>query len=630
MFRPLFAIGLFAVLACAANAGDVLFEKDIRPILKTHCFQCHGEDDVREAGLDLRLRRFIGVGGDSGPAIAAGDPSSSLILDRVASGDMPPGDKPLSQEQIQRIRQWIEQGAKTARAEPESVGHEGLLTDEEKNFWAFQPIERPMLPHVRNPDSVQSPIDTFVLAKLEANGLGFSDSADRRTIIRRLSFNLLGLPPTPAAIDEFLADDSPDATARLIDRWLASPEYGERWGRHWLDVAGYADSEGYAEEDRVRPWAYRFRDYVIDAFNDDMPLDQFVCEQLAGDEMITPPYQNMRPADIKKLAATGFLRMAPDGTASGGIDQNVARNQTIADTINIVSTSLLGLTVGCAQCHNHRYDPISQVDYYRMRAIFEPALDWKKWKNPASRQISLYTDADRELKKKIESEAAKVDAEKKERTDFYINRTLEEELQLVDESIRAPLRTAYKTAAKERTEEQNNLLKEHPSVQNISPGSLYLYDQRRDVNARKIDAERGEKLKRFLAETRDRALSEVPAEDRDALLAAEKVEAGKRTDQQRELANKYAGLFVTEATLAKFNPAAAAELEADRQRAEDLRSTKSVDDLKRYTERAAQIRKQIPPEGFIRALTETPGHMPTTFVFHRGDHEQPRQQCGAR
>ncbi len=626
MFRPLVAISLFVVLASAANAADLFFEKDIRPILKAHCFQCHGEDEVREANLDLRLRRFIAQGGDSGAAIEAGEPGNSLILERVSSGEMPPGDKPLSDEQIQQIQQWIEQGAKTARAEPETVGQQGLLTDEEKNFWAFQPIKRPALPIVRNPDSVQSPIDAFVLAKLEDHGFGFSHSADRRTIIRRLSFNLLGLPPTPAAIDEFLADDSLSATAKLIDRLLASPEYGERWGRHWLDVAGYADSEGYAEEDRVRPWAYRFRDYVIKAFNDDMPLDQFVFEQLAGDEMVTPPYQNMNPADIEKLAATGFLRMAPDGTASGGIDQNVARNQTIADTINIVSTSLLGMTVGCAQCHNHRYDPISQVDYYRMRAIFEPALDWKTWKNPATRQISLYTDADRELKKEIEAEAAKVDAEKKERTDFYINRTLEEELKLVDQSKRDPLRTAYKTAANERTEEQNNLLKEHPSVQNISPGSLYLYDQRRDVNARKIDAERGEKLKRFLAETREQALGEVPAEDRDALLAAEKVEAGERNDQQRELAEKYAGLFVAEATLQQFNPAAAAELEADRQQAEELRTTKSVDDLKRYTERAAEIRKRIPPEGFIRALTETPGHAPTTFVFHRGDHEQPRQK----
>lgn len=625
MLRPLSAIGLIAAWACAADAVDVLFEKDIRPILKTHCFHCHGEDDVREAGLDLRLRRFIAAGGDSGAAIEAGDPESSLILARVSTAEMPPGEQTLSDEQVEKIRLWIQQGARTARPEPASLGSEGRFTEEELNFWAFQPITRPSVPEVHDLAAARSPIDRFVLARLESQGLSFSVPAHRSTIIRRLSLNLLGLPPTAAAIDEFLADDSPHATATLIDRLLASPQYGERWGRHWLDVAGYADSEGYAEEDRVRPWAFRYRDYVIQSYNDDLPLDQFLCEQLAGDEMVTPPYQNLQPSEIEKLVATGFLRMAPDGTASGGIDQGVARNQTIADTINIVSTSMLGLTVGCAQCHNHRYDPISQADYHRIRAIFEPALDWKQWKNPAARQISLYSDADRELKKKIEAEAAKVDAERKERTDFYINRTLEEELELVEESIREPLRVAYKTPAKERTEAQTNLLKEHPSVQNISSGSLYLYDRRRDETARKLDAQRAAKLKRFLAETREQTLNTVPAQQRDDLLAAEKIAADQRTDQQHELVSRYPGLSVVEATLAEFNPAAAAELEADRARAEELRKTKSVDDLKRYTERAAQIRKRIPPEGFIRALSETPGHTPSTYLFHRGDHQQPRQ-----
>lgn len=626
MPRTTFLIVLLIAATRVASGSDVLFEKDVRPILKAHCFQCHGEEGVQESSLDLRLRRWIAKGGESGPAIEPGDPTNSLILDRVVSGEMPPNDKPLSQLDIERIRTWIEQGARTARDEPESIDDQGLITEEEKRFWAFQPIMRPETPASRDTDVVRTPIDTFVLAQLEAKDLSFSKTAERRTLIRRLYFDLLGLPPTPEAIDTYVADDSRDATKRLIDSLLASPQYGERWGRHWLDVAGYADSEGYSEDDRVRESAFRYRDYVIGSLNDDKPLDQFIREQLAGDEMVSPPYANLSAEDIEKLTATGFLRMAPDGTASGGIDQNLARNQTVADTINIVSTSLLGLTVGCAQCHNHRYDPISQVDYYRMRAIFEPAMDWKKWRNPNARRISLYTDAEREAKKQVEAEVAKVEQEKKEKTAIYIDRTLEEELAELDEPLRDPLGTAYKTPAGERTDEQKKLLKEHPSVQNISAGSLYLYDQGRNAKAGKIDAERAEKAKRFVARIRENTLQQVPEEDRQSLLAAEKVGADKRTEEQQAIVKKYPGLLVTDSTIATFDPEAAAELDADRKRAAELRMFKAAEDLKRYTERVAKIREQIPPEGFVRALTEPPAHTPATFVFYRGDHEQPKQK----
>lgn len=625
MSRLVLSIGLLASMVSLSDAADLFFEKDVRPILKAHCFQCHGEDDVRESELDLRLRRWIAKGGDSGPAIEPGDPDNSLLLERIISEEMPPGDKPLSDDEVSRIRDWIAQGAHTAREEPDSIdGH--LVTDEERQFWSFQPIVRPRLPKVRNTRAVESPIDNFVLAKLEANNLGLSHTADRTTLIRRLYFDLLGVPPTPEAIDAYLKDDTASATERLIDSLLASPQYAERWGRHWLDVAGYADSEGYAEEDRERQWAFAYRDYVIQSFNKDKPFDEFICEQLAGDEMVSPPYVSMSAKEIESLTATGFLRMAPDGTASGGIDQNLARNQTIADTIDIVSTSLLGMTMGCARCHNHRYDPISQVDYYRMRAIFEPAFDWKSWRNPNARQISLYTDAERALKKQIEAEAAEVEKERKEKTDFYIERTLEEELATLDEAIREPLRTAYKTASAKRTEEQKKLLKEHPSVQNISPGSLYLYDRRRDERARKIDAEVKEKTKRKVAETRQQALADVPEADRPAVEAALKVDAEKSSEEQLALREKYPAVFVIERTLAKFNPEAADELAADRERAFELRATKAADNLQRYTSKIAKIRQRSPPERFVRALTERPGRLPETFVFLRGDHEQAGQQ----
>ena len=626
MSRSAFFLGCFLAATCATGGEDLLFEKDIRPILKAHCFPCHGEDDVRESDLDLRLRRWIAKGGESGPAIVPGDAASSLLLLRVMAGEMPPNDKPISKDEIDRIRRWIEQGANTARAEPESIDDHALITEEEKNFWAFQPIERPALPQVRDRSYVENPIDTFILAKLEAHGLGFSEPVDRATLIRRLYFDLLGLPPTPDAIDRFVEDDSPTATERLIDRLLQSPDYGERWGRHWLDVAGYADSEGYTEDDRVRQSAFRYRDYVIRSFCGDKPVDQFIREQIAGDELISLPHKDMTGEQIEKLTATGFLRMAPDGTASGGIDHNLARNQTIADTINIVSTSLLGMTVACAQCHNHRYDPISQADYYRMRAIFEPALDWKNWKNPNARRISLYTAAERDAKRQIEAEVAEVEAEKKKKTQYYIDLTLEEELAMEEDALREPLRIAYKTPANQRTEPQKQLLKEHPRVQNLSAGSLYLYDRRRKSDASKIDAQRKEKAKRFVAQTRERALREMPEEDREALLLAEKTAEEKRSEQQQALLKQFAAVGVTEATLAEFNPAAAAQLEADRARAAKLRATNAADDIKSYSDRVAEIRQRIPPEGFIRALTEPPGHTPKTYVFYRGDHDQPRQQ----
>ena len=623
----LLTLTLTLFTAAVSHADDkTVFEKHIRPILKAHCFHCHGEDGTKESGLDLRLQRFLIRGGESGAAIEPGKPSESYLLERIRSGEMPPGDKKLSEDDVDLIERWIATGAKTARPEPATIGDGPILTQEEREFWSFQPIRRPALPKVKNGNSVAMPIDTFVLARLEQEELSFSMPADRGTLIRRATFDLIGLPPTPEEVDSFLGDTSPDAYDRLIDRLLASPRYGERWGRHWLDVAGYADSEGYTDEDKVRSSAFRYRDYVIRAFNSGKPFDQFIREQLAGDEMVPLPHQNLSPEQIDKLAATGFLRMAPDGTGSGGIDQNIARNEVMADTIKTVSTSLLGLTVGCARCHDHRYDPISHVDYYSLRAIFEPALDWKKWKAPQTRLISLYTDADRKVKQGIEADAAKVDQERLKKTQEYIDRTLEEELATLPEMMRERLRVAYKTTAAKRTAQQKQVLKDHPSVANISAGSLYLYDRRRDERARKIDAERIAKEKRFIAETKNKELDKVPADMRDSVRIAVDTAVEKRNEQQKDLVAQFPGVAVTAGTLAKFNPAAAAELERDKAAAAKLRAEKAADNLKRFTEQAAEIRATIPPEGFVRALAEPANHIPVTFVFHRGDHEQPKQK----
>ena len=281
--RAVIAIG-FVGTALAQAAAPVLFEKDIRPILKAHCFHCHGEDGRERGDLDVRLRRLLLEGGEHGPAIVEGKPEESRLFQMVQSGKMPKEKAKLAAEEIALIRKWIAHGAKTARPEPGDPDAVGI-TAEERSFWAFQPIQNPKVP-----EGSKHPVDAFLLRRLHAEGLSFSAVADKATLIRRATVDLTGLPPTPEETKKFITDQSPDAYEKLIDRLLTSPQYGVRWGRHWLDVAGYADSEGYNEKDTERAWAWRYRDYVVNAFNKDLPWDQFIHEQLAGDEMVKPPH----------------------------------------------------------------------------------------------------------------------------------------------------------------------------------------------------------------------------------------------------------------------------------------------------------------------------------------------------
>ncbi|HEX5443386.1 MAG TPA: DUF1549 and DUF1553 domain-containing protein, partial [Pirellulales bacterium] len=440
--------------------------------------------------------------------LTPGDADASLLLTRAKAGEMPPGEKKVPPEQLAAIERWIAAGAPTLRDEPEQLPQGIDITPEERAFWAFQPIRRAEPPPLADvvgdeaalagqpgADILRTPIDAFVLAKLRENGLRFAADADRLTFIRRASFDLIGLPPTAQEIAEFLADTSDLAYERLVDRLLASPHYGERWGRHWLDVAGYADSEGNGSDDTPRPYAYKYRDYVIRAFNADKPFDQFLIEQLAGDELVPQPWSNLTPEQIETLAATGFLQTAADPTTTGGNTAEGA-NQKLGDTLKIVGSSLLGLTVGCAQCHDHRYDPIPQKDYYRLRAVFEPALDPAHWRRPAQRLVSLYTDEDR-------AKAAAVEAEAKVLQDAYnakqaklLSEALEKELEKFPDELRGKLRDAYHTAAGKRTEEQKQLLAANPKV-NISAGVLYQYNQAAadelKADQAKIAAKRAEK-----------------------------------------------------------------------------------------------------------------------------------------
>ena len=518
---------MFPLIAEDSAVGPLTFEKNIRPILKANCFDCHGEGEKLKGGLDLRLRRLIVQGGESGPAITPGKPSESLLYQKIHDGEMPKREKKLSQFEMRQIELWIASGAATAREEPKEMVGENAITPDEREFWSFQPVHRPPVPRVQGQDRVRNSIDAFLGEAMSKKGLSFSPDADRLTLLRRAYFDLIGLPPPPGEAARFLADRSPNAYERRIDELLASPHYGERWGRHWLDAAGYADSDGYTDVDAVRNYAYKYRDYVIGSLNGDKPFDQFIQEQLAGDEMIGWPRKGLTSDQKDKLVATGFLRMGTDGTGTSGIDQDAARNQVVAEAIKIVSTSLMGLSVGCAQCHDHRYDPIPQADYYRLRAILEPAYDWKNWRNPAQRLISLYTDTDRARATEVETSAQKLTAEKEEKQKTHINAALVKELEKHPESLREPLRAAYHTPKDKRTADQTKLLDEYPSV-NIAPGVLYQY-----------------------------------------------------------------------------NPKAADELKALDAKIADIRATKPIED-------------------FIQSLTEVPGQVPATYLFHRGDHLQPK------
>ena len=467
----------FATWANDSPPDVITFEKHVRPILKAHCFHCHGEDEEVAGDLDLRVGTSILNGGESGPAVIANHPADSLLWEHLDSGEMPPADAALRPTAGDRnlIRRWIEQGAPIESAPPIEIAPGMLVTSAERGFWSFQALTRPRMPAAETSTRALTPIDRFIESRLQESQLSLSPDASRQTLIRRLYLDLLGVPPSPPDVDRFVEDQRPDAYDRLVDRVLASPQYGERWGRHWLDVAGYADSEGVSDADPIRQHAWRYRDYVISSHNADKPFDRFLHEQLAGDELIGRPPANLTEQEIELLVATGYLRMAPDGTAGSTEDRNASINENVAQTIEIVSTSILGLTVGCARCHHHRYDPISHDDYYRFRSLFDPALNWQQWKSPSQRQVSLYTDRDREQASEIEAQAKAIETERSQRQTELIDQTVATELAKLPEDIRESVRIARETPQGERSEEQTQLLKQHPSV-NVSAGSLYLYD----------------------------------------------------------------------------------------------------------------------------------------------------------
>ena len=389
-----------------ATGDSTLGQVDPRDILVTvvnvKCLLCHGRRR-QEGGLDLRTREAALRGGASGPAIVPGDPDASLLIRRIAAEEMPPeadqarlSYRPVTSQELDKLREWISAGAQWDEDPPVVVDPDTdpLVSQADREFWAFRPPRRQSPPKVNAENRVRQPTDRFLLAKLEESNLAFSDDADRVTLVRRAYFDVTGLPPSVAEIDAFVADDSEDSYERLVDRLLESPAYGEHWGKRWLDAAGYADSEGQVDYDAVRPHAWRYRDWVIRALNSDKPYDEFLVEQIAGDELFNYRQEPLplKPELGDKLVATGFMRMGPDGTYSVSQGFVAERLTVVADQLQILTSTVMGLTVACARCHDHKYDPIPQRDYYRLSAILRTAYDPYDWLSPSEADIG--PDAD--------------------------------------------------------------------------------------------------------------------------------------------------------------------------------------------------------------------------------------------
>ncbi|HZZ82380.1 MAG TPA: PSD1 and planctomycete cytochrome C domain-containing protein, partial [Gemmataceae bacterium] len=350
------------------------FETSIRPLLATHCQKCHGAKK-QEGNLRLDAREHILKGGERGPAVVVGQPDKSLLIQAVRQTDknlrMPDGGK-LSEREIADLTRWIAMGLPYPQREPIAKA-DGA---KKKDWWAFKAPGDPVVPKVKDMAWPQSPLDHFILAQLNHKGLKPAPRADRRTLIRRATYDLIGLPPTPEEIDAFVNDKAPGAFAKVVDRLLASPHYGERWGRHWLDIARYADSNGL-DENVAFGNAWRYRDFVVAAFNADMPYDQFLLEQLAGDLLATDdPAVRQR-----RLIATGFLSLGPKVIAE--VDERKMEMDIVDEQIDTVGRSILALTLGCARCHDHKFDPVKMDDYYGLAGIFKSTKTMEHFKKIA-------------------------------------------------------------------------------------------------------------------------------------------------------------------------------------------------------------------------------------------------------
>ncbi len=392
-----------------ANSRENLefFEQRIRPLLVEHCLECHGNAKA-EGGLRLDSRQAVLAGGDSGPAIVKHQPDTSRLIEAIRYENehfqMPPRGK-LSKSDIDNLVEWIQRGAPDPRdqATVRAKALTGMSVEAGRTFWSFRPIVQQSVPKVNDTSWVKTPIDAFVLSKLESHQLSPASPADKLTWLRRVSLSLIGLPPTQAELDDFILDDSTDAKSKVIDRLLASPHYGVRWGRHWLDVARYADSNGL-DENLAYGNAWRYRDYVVDSFNTDKPFNQFIIEQIAGD-LIDQPSNETK-------TATGFLALGAKVLAEP--DRVKLTMDTIDEQLDSMGKAFLGMTLGCARCHDHKFDPILQRDYYALAGILKSTKSFAETNTGAIKhwyEHSFATEEEKASLKKIDEAVASKNAD---------------------------------------------------------------------------------------------------------------------------------------------------------------------------------------------------------------------------
>ena len=461
------------------------FQEEALPVFKASCVACHSGGEPM-GGLDLRTLESLLAGSHNGPVIVEGSADASILIRKVAAKAMPPPGmgEPLGDREIGRLRRWVDTSRFGIRADRAGARRTTFtekeappVTEQQRGFWAFRkPAARPA-PTVRDGGRVRNQIDAFVLVNLESKGLTFSPEASKEVLMRRAYFDLVGLPPSPEEIAEFLSDAEPDAYERLIDRLVASPQYGERWGRHWLDAAGYIDTAG-SDNDlptiNVLEGMWRYRDYVVKSFNDDKPWDRFVSEQLAGDELVDwRGAEKYTPEILESLIATGYLRTPFDRTGADITNLYKERHDVVFGLVEKVSASLMGLTVGCARCHSHRFDPIPQRDYYRFLALFTPAYNPMNWKQPQHRFLPDVAKPEQEdidrHNKEIDKPLTELEEERTGLRQPYEDALLDKKLEALPEEIRADTKTAVRTDEEKRTEVQKYLFKKFGEQLAVKP-----------------------------------------------------------------------------------------------------------------------------------------------------------------
>ena len=526
------------------------------PILHVRCLICHGRRK-QEAGLDLRTRASILKGGKSGAAMVPGKPEESLLLQRIQAEEMPPPKsfsqycvRPVTSDELETLRRWIAAGAPEAPRNAASRAAKGS-TDTEKTpaLWSLQPPRSPAVPRVAQSALVRTPIDAFLLEKLETRGLTFAPPADRLALIRRAYLDLVGLPPTPAEVRAYHQDPDPQAYERLVDRLLDSVHYGERWGRYWLDAAGYADSEGKVHADNLRPHAYRYRDYVIRSFNNDKPYDRFLLEQIAGDELVDHrTIQSLTPDQVEPLIATGFLRMAPDGTWSGAQNFVPERLDVVADQVEVLSSTVMGLTLACARCHDHKYDPLPQRDFYRFSAILRSAYDPYDWLipqepllaaagGPFPKRLLRYGSEkeQRQVKRNngpLEQEIKRLKRSLEEKAAPLREQLLQEKREKIPAALRADVKAAAKVAEDSRNELQKYLVAAFEEFLTVEPNELEKRFETYRKESAKVKKAVMEAEKKLQPHPSIRALFDMPGEPTPAylLLRGEHTRPGDAVD----------------------------------------------------------------------------------------------------